>query len=318
MSHEQGPLVRLSDAISPPAEDRPHIPACDEPVRPAPPRTGARQSAWTAVRAVTLSIGALVMLVPLWVLIVNAFKSEQDIRTSPFGVPLSRLSLSHLHDALTDPDFDVVKAYSVTILFVVLVNFLSLLLAAPVSYVVARGRTRWHTALLLLFVAGTFVPSQVLLIPVVYVLKYLGLMGTITGFVLFETTLTLPVSVFLYSAYIRTVPAELDQAAAVDGAGRLRTFWLVVFPLMRPIVATAVILHSLNVWNDFANPQIILGPGSGLYTVTTGVYAAVGKYSTHYAVVFPNLLLAVLPALAFFVIMQRHIISGLTTGATKG
>nr|WP_220296322.1 carbohydrate ABC transporter permease [Streptomyces sp. MBT84] len=258
------------------------------------------------------------MLIPLWVLVVNAFKSEQDIRTSPFGLPLGRLSLSHLHDAFVNPDFNVVKAYGITIVFVALVNVLSLLIAAPVSYVIARGRTPWHTALLLLFVAGTFVPSQVLLIPVVYVLKFLGLMGTIPGFVLFETTLTLPVSIFLYSAYIRTVPPELDQAAAVDGAGRQRTFWLVIFPLMKPVVATAVILHSLSVWNDFANPQIILGPGSGLYTVTTGVYAAVGKYSTHYAVVFPNLLLAVLPALAFFVIMQRHIISGLTIGATKG
>ncbi|MEU3982403.1 carbohydrate ABC transporter permease [Streptomyces sp. NPDC026672] len=316
MSPEPGPLAQLSDSLAPPAESGPPVPAADGPGRPTSP--GTRIGPWTVARPLALAVGALVMLTPLWVLVVNAFKSEQDIRSSPFGLPLSRLSLSHLHDALTDPDFDVVKAYGVTILFVVLVNVLSLLVAAPVSYVVARGRSRWHTALLLLFVAGTFVPSQVLLIPVVYVLKYLGLMGTIPGFVLFETTLTLPVSVFLYSAYIRTVPAELDQAAAVDGAGRLRTFWLVIFPLMRPVVATAVILHSLNVWNDFANPQIILGPGSGLYTVTTGVYAAVGKYSTHYAVVFPNLLLAVLPALAFFVIMQRHIISGLTTGATKG
>ncbi|MFI6019314.1 carbohydrate ABC transporter permease [Streptomyces sp. NPDC051287] len=285
---------------------------------PSHHRPGRRARAWTAVRWSALGAGALLMLVPMWLLAVNAFKSEQDIRTSPFGLPLARLSPSYLRDALSNPDFDVVRAYGITALFVVLVNALSLLIAAPVSYVIARGRTRGHTALLLLFVAGTFVPSQVILIPVVYVLKYVGLMGTIPGFVLFETTLTLPVSVFLYSAYIRTVPPELDQAAAVDGAGRLRTFWLVIFPLMRPVVATAVILHSLSVWNDFATPQIILGPGSGLYTVTTGVYAAVGKYSTHYAVVFPNLLIAVLPALAFFVIMQRHIISGLTTGATKG
>lgn len=265
-----------------------------------------------------LLVCASVMVIPMWLLMVNAFKTEQDIRASPFGLPLTRLTLEPLRNALTDPDFDVLRAYGITLLFVVLVNALSLAVSAPVSFVIARGTTRWHTALLLLFVAGTFVPSQVLLIPVVYVLKYLGLMGTITGFVLFETALTLPVSVFLYSAYIRTIPKELDQAAAVDGIGRLRTFQLIILPLMRPIVATAVILHSLSVWNDFANPQIILGPGSGLYTVTTGVYAAVGKYSTNYAVVFPNLLLAVAPALAFFAIMQRHIISGLTTGALKG
>ncbi|MEU9221074.1 carbohydrate ABC transporter permease [Streptomyces sp. NPDC048376] len=294
-----------------------------QPRRPAPaPRTRRRANGTAAGtslwRLPLLLVSASFMVIPLWLLVVNAFKSEQDIRDSPFGLPLSRLSLRPLRDAFSNPDFDVVRAYGITLLFVLLVNVLSLLVSAPVSYVIARGTTRWHTALLLLFVAGTFVPSQVLLIPVVYVLKYLGLMGTVPGFVLFETALTLPVSVFLYSAYIRTIPRELDQAAAVDGLGRLRTFQLVVLPLMRPMVATAVILHSLSVWNDFANPQIILGPGSGLYTVTTGVYAAVGKYSTHYAVVFPNLLLAVAPALAFFAIMQRHIISGLTSGALKG
>ncbi|MEU9290555.1 carbohydrate ABC transporter permease [Streptomyces sp. NPDC048275] len=296
-------------------------PAPSQPVSAPAPRTRRtpgvlRQAA--AWRVPVLLVCASVMVIPLWLLVVNAFKAEQDIRTSPFGLPLGRLTLDPLRNAFTNPDFDVLRAYGITLLFVVLVNALSLAVSAPVSFVIARGTTRWHTALLLLFVAGTFVPSQVLLIPVVYVLKYLGLMGTITGFVLFETALTLPVSVFLYSAYIRTIPKELDQAAAVDGVGRLRTFQLIILPLMRPIVATAVILHSLSVWNDFANPQIILGPGSGLYTVTTGVYAAVGKYSTDYAVVFPNLLLAVAPALAFFAIMQRHIISGLTTGALKG
>ena len=87
---------------------------------------------------------------------------------------------------------------------------------------------------------------------------------------------------------------------------------------MKPAVVTMVILNTFSVWNDFVNPQIILGPGSGLYTVTTGVYAAVSQYSTDYTVVFPTLLLAVLPAMIFFIVMQRHIIGGLVAGATKG
>ncbi|HUR07087.1 MAG TPA: carbohydrate ABC transporter permease, partial [Nonomuraea sp.] len=92
----------------------------------------------------------------------------------------------------------------------------------------------------------------------------------------------------------------------------------IVCPLLRPAVATMVILNTFSVWNDFVNPQIILGPGSGLYTVTTGVYAAVSQYATDYTVVFPTLLLAIAPLLVFFVFMQRHIISGLTAGSTKG
>ena len=84
------------------------------------------------------------------------------------------------------------------------------------------------------------------------------------------------------------------------------------------VVVTAVILHTIGVWTDFVNPQIVLGPASGFYTITTSVYAAIGRYSTDFTVVYPNLLIAVVPVLIFFVIMQRNIVSGLTSGATKG
>lgn len=269
-------------------------------------------------RAVFLGLVALFMLTPLYVLVVNAFKPQEEILANPFGLPVGALTTRYLSRALHNPQFDIVRGYAVTLLFVVAVNVLSVALAGPVAYVIARSPRRRYRLLLLTFLAGTFIPGQVLVIPVVYVLKTLGLMGTIRGFVLFETALTLPFSVFLYAGYIGTIPATLDQAAAVDGAGRLRTFWKIIFPLMRPVVATMIILNTFSVWNDFVNPQIILGPGSGLYTVTTGVYAAVSQFTTDYSVVFPTLLLAIAPLLVFFVVMQRHIISGLTAGATKG
>ena len=269
-------------------------------------------------RIAFLLVTTVLMLVPMYLLIVSAFKSQQDILQHPFSLSPDQLTTEYLRKAATNPDFNILKGYAVTILFVVSVNVLSVALAGPVSYVIARRSERRYRMLLLLFVAGTFIPSQVLVIPVVYTLKFLGLMGTIPGFVLFETTLTLPFSIFLYAGYIMTIPASLDEAAAVDGAGKHRVFWSIVFPLMKPAVVTMVILNTFSVWNDFVNPQIILGPGSGLYTVTTGVYAAVSQYSTDYTVVFPTLLLAIAPLLVFFVFMQRHIISGLTAGATKG
>ncbi|MCQ4208376.1 carbohydrate ABC transporter permease [Streptomyces longispororuber] len=289
-------------------------PKTPEPVAPAPrrvPRPGR------TVRLVFLAIVATIMLVPLYVLVVNAFKSQSQILTDPFGLPTSG-TLAPLRRALQGEEFDLVRGYAVTLLFVVCVNVLSIALAGPVAYVIARSPRRRFRALMLFFLAGTFIPSQVLVIPVVYVLKTVGLMGTVRGFVLFETVLTLPFSVFLYAGYITTVPRALDEAAALDGCGRNRTFWRIVFPLMRPVVATMVILNTFSVWNDFVNPQIILGPGSGLYTVTTGVYAAVSQYQTDYTVVFPTLLLAVAPLIVFFVFMQRHIISGLAAGATRG
>jgi raffinose/stachyose/melibiose transport system permease protein len=272
----------------------------------------------TILTWVVLGVAALVMLVPLYIMVINAFKPQDAIISSPLAITPDTFSLEYLRAALTSEKFNVVRAYGVTLLFVTLVNLCGIALAAPVAYVIARGRSKWHLGLLLLFVSGLFIPGQVTLIPVVFVLRVLGLINTIPGFVLFETAATLPVTIFLFAAYLKTVPRDIDEAAALDGAGRIRAFWSCVFPIMKPVVATIVVLNSISVWNDFVSPQIILGPSSGIYTVTTGVYAAVGEFSTDYTTVFPTLLLAVSPAIVFFVLMQRHIIGGLVAGATKG
>ena len=129
---------------------------------------------------------------------------------------------------------------------------------------------------------------------------------------------TVPFTIFVFTGFIRMLPTSLDEAAAIDGAGPYRTLWTIILPLMKPILATVFILNTLSVWNDFASPQLILGPGSGLYTVTTGVYASVGEYSADYTQVFPTLLLAVLPILVIFVLTQRWVMSGLAAGAVKG
>ncbi|WP_243229476.1 carbohydrate ABC transporter permease [Microbacterium sp. CIAB417] len=280
-------------------------------------RTSAPVSA-RVVRWIILGAVALLMLVPLYTMVINAFKPQAEIIANPLGLDPATFTFDYLWAAITSSKFNVIAAYGVTLFFVALVNVCCIALAAPVAYVIARGRSKWHMGLLLLFVSGLFIPGQVTLIPVVFVLRLLGLINTIPGFILFETAATLPVTIFLFAAYLRTVPRDIDEAAALDGAGRIRAFWSCIFPVMRPIVATVVVLNSIGVWNDFVSPQIILGPSSGIYTVTTGVYAAVGQFATDYTVVFPTLLLAVLPAMIFFVVMQRHIIGGLVTGATKG
>ncbi|GAB3930738.1 carbohydrate ABC transporter permease [Kribbella albertanoniae] len=269
------------------------------------------------LRTGILTIAGVIMLAPLYLLVVNSFKSQQDIMERPFSF-LVDLSPSYLWDALTAPTYNVVRGYLVTAGFVIGVGLLCLIVTIPAAYVVARGLRRAHRVALMIMLAGLFIPSQVLVIPVVYVLRSINLMGTVPGFLLFETTLTIPVSVFLFTGFIQTIPVQLDEAARIDGASRLRILLQVIVPLMRPAIATVVVLNAVSVWADFVNPQIILGPASGIYTVTTGVYAAIGQFTTNFSAVYPNLLLAIAPVFVFFVFMQRHIISGLTSGALKG
>lgn len=260
----------------------------------------------------------LLMLVPMYLLVVNAFKDQQDIVSSPFSLVPGRLTLQHLADAWNNPDFDIAFGYGVTFALVACVNIVSIGVCAPAAYVIARSPRRVFRAALLFFIAGMFIPTQVILVPVIFVLRALGLMATFPGLVLFMASTTVPFTIFVFTGFIRMLPSSLDEAAAIDGAGPYRTLVRVILPLMKPIIATVFILNSLSVWNDFASPQLILGPGSGLYTVTTGVYASVGEYSADYTQVFPTLLLAVLPILVVFVLTQRWIMSGLAAGSIKG
>lgn len=271
-----------------------------------------------ALRITFVALLSLAMLVPMYLLVVNSFKDQQSILSAPFELNLATATPEFLIQAWNSREFSVPFGYLITFGLVIFVNIVSIGVCAPAAYVIARSPNRLYRAILLFFVAGMFIPTQVILIPVIFVLRGLGLMGTFPGLVLFMASATVPFTLFVFTGFIRLLPKALDEAASMDGAGRLYTLWRIVLPLMKPIVATVFILNALGVWNDFASPQVILGPGSGLYTVTTGVYASVGQYSADYTKVFPTLLLAVVPILLIFILMQRHVMSGLAAGATKG
>lgn len=270
------------------------------------------------VRVAFISLVSLGMLVPMYILVINTFKSQQEILADPLSPAFGTATFQYLADAWNNPDFSILKGYGITFALVLSVNAIAMAVCAPAAYALARTPRPISRLLLFFFIAGMFIPTQVILVPVIFVLRAVGLMGTLPGLILFMTATTIPFTLFVFFGYIRVLPRSLDEAAAIDGAGKYYTLWRIIVPLMRPIIATVFILNSLSVWNDFASPQMILGPGSDVYTVTTGVYAAVGQYSTDYTKVFPTLLLAVIPILVIFIVMQRHIMSGLAAGAVKG
>ncbi|WP_338694135.1 carbohydrate ABC transporter permease [Streptomyces sp. Q6] len=299
------------------ADDRPKAargsrPRSDDTVR------ADREESRSPVRRVLLGVLLVVMVVPIYLLVVNAFKSQQEILDNPFSIPFGGLTFAHMSAAISSPQFNVIGGYGFTLFLVVLVDVFCILLAGPAAYAIARSLQRRTQLVLLYFLAGTFIPGAAVIIPVIYVLREIGLANTVTGLVAHDVASTLPVSIFLFVGFIRTIPVDIDHAATIDGAGRYRTFWTIIFPLMRPAVVTVLILNSIGIWNDFVSPQILLSPSSGHYTVTTAIYAGISQYSTDLTKVFPNLLLAVAPVVIFFIYMQRHIISGLTVGAVKG
>jgi raffinose/stachyose/melibiose transport system permease protein len=269
----------------------------------------------TARPLLTLLAGSL-FSVPLYVVLANTFKDGAKIAPSPMSLPVPP-TLHNLTAVMTRPDrlfwASLANSLIVTTLSVALLTLLS----AMLGHYLARTDSRWGKVTMLVLLSGLMIPPQVILLPIVRVLQLLDLMTTVQGLVLFNVGYYVPFGVFVFAGFVRTIPRELEQAAAIDGAGPLRVFWRVVFPLLRPATASSVIFFSVWIWNDFLNPLIILGPSQGT-TITTGVYRAVGQFQVDFGTLFGLMFLATLPVLVFYLALQKHFVKGLTGGATKG
>jgi raffinose/stachyose/melibiose transport system permease protein len=258
---------------------------------------------------------ATIYAVPLYLVVANVFKPTGDITASPWSIP-TRPTLANLRNVLDSPDQlfwnGLVNSVQITVVSMVAITLVS----AMLGYIIARSHHPAAKILLAFLLFGLMIPNVVILTPLVEVLRDIGLMNTVPGLILANMGYYVPFGVFLFAGFTRTIPIELEEAAAIDGASRLRIFWTIVFPLLRPATASVMIFLSVWIWSDFLNPLIILGPSNGT-TVTVGVYRAVGQHSSDYGQLFAFMLLASLPILALFLAFQRHFVKGLTAGAAK-
>jgi raffinose/stachyose/melibiose transport system permease protein len=286
------------------------------PAPTAPPPRGHRR-AW-AGRGHLVAVGLLTLafVSPIYLTIVNAFKSQDQIIRNPEALPAPP-TLHNLTDALSRPDRIIQIGLTNSAVTVVVSVLLIVPLGAAFSFWLTRRSARLRRIVLAFFAAGLMIPPAVVLLPTIRILTYLHLDHSYPGLILANLGGGyLSFAVFVYSGFLRSIPREIVEAATVDGAGALRAWWTIVMPLLRPATATVAIFLSLWIWNDFMNPQFILGPLKG-QTITTGLYLSLGQYSTNYAQLFGVMLLAAVIPVAGYLALQKQFIAGLTTGANK-
>jgi raffinose/stachyose/melibiose transport system permease protein len=263
--------------------------------------------------------GGLVALfaLPLYVAVVNVFKTNDQILRAPLAVP-TPFTLENLTDGMTRSDnllwiglFNSLVISIGTVVFIVPV-------AAVLAYWIVRRNNRVTRIALLVLMAGLMVPPHVVLLPAVRVLDFLGIAFTFPGVVIFNISGgLLSFAVFVYVGFMALLPASLDDAASIDGASPLQTLRHVIFPLLRPATATVAIFIGLWTWNDLITPLFLLGPAQGV-TVTTGIFIALGQYNNDFGQMFGMMFAAALPILVYYLLLQKHFMSGLLTGSTKG
>ncbi len=268
-----------------------------------------------ALRPIFAVLVSVLFAAPLYLALVNVFKPADAIRARPLAPPFSDFTTANVTNAA---QLSVVQSGLKTSLIITVGALLLMVpLSAMTAYYISRADTRIARLLMLFLLFGLMLPPQVVLIPTTVILRHLHLMFTYWGVILNFAAYYLPFAVFVYAGFLRSVSRELDEAGAIDGASSFKVFWRIIFPLMRPATASVVVIVALWTWNDFLSPLIILGAAHGV-TITTGIYLAIGAYSIDYGQEFGVMFLASLPVLALFLLLQRHFVSGLTAGGTKG
>ena len=278
------------------------------------PLPGAERTTW--LRYVIAILAVFTYAVPLYIAVVNAFKTNEQIAQSPVALP-APFTLDNIVDVLTNPDSDMIGTLGRTAFVTATSVALIVLLGSMLGYYIGRNDRTFQRVLLIVLLLGLSIPSQVLLIPVSQVLRSVGLLSTYPGLILYNVAFYVPFAVLIFSRFMKSIPTELDEAAAIDGAGPLRTYFTIIFPLMRPAAASVTIFVSIWIWNDFVNPLILLGPATGT-TIMAGLYRTLGQYTSDFGGVFAYMFVATLPVLILFLFLQKAFVSGLVAGASKG
>ncbi|MFJ6158751.1 carbohydrate ABC transporter permease [Pseudarthrobacter sp. NPDC092184] len=252
---------------------------------------------------------------PLVFIVLIAVKDRRQAAKLDFSWPTDFSFVENFQQVLAARNFMLVTAFiNSTVLTVASVSIL-VVLSAMVAWVLQRRRSRWNAVANFLILSGLIIPPAV--VPTIWVLQGLGLFKTMPGLILIEVAFGISFCVMIFRAFIASIPRELDEAAVIDGCGPVRLFFRVVFPLLRSVIVTVIVVQSVAVFNDFQNPLYFF-PGDQNATVQLTLFNFQSQFTTSYNLLFMNILLITIPPLVMYLFFNRQIVAGMTAGAVKG
>lgn len=261
-----------------------------------------------------LIIVLVIMMFPVLMMVGDSLRSSYSVGTDPISFPSHFKWENYVY---VFRQMSYLKSLFNSVLITGCSVFVIVLTGSMCSYPLSRLVRRWTTFTYGLFVIGITVPEFVILTPLYIEMHQLGLLNSYPSVILAYSALNLPFAVFFFTGFLKSIPIELDEAAAMDGCSPFGTFWKVILPLLRPATATLSIFISIAVWNDLALPLLFLP--SGKNTVTLGVYSFISSIKGFQtSQLFPAVVLATAPLFLAFLVLQRRIIAGITAGAGKG
>ncbi|MFT4028876.1 MAG: carbohydrate ABC transporter permease [Protaetiibacter sp.] len=263
----------------------------------------------TGVLEAVMIVAALVFLFPIYILVNLALRGADD--ASLPQVPTASPTFDNFITVWTTSD--LVPALLNSVFVTVVAVLLIVLIGSLASYGIVRSTSRWSIPAFYFFLLGLLLPFQLIMVPMYQNFAKLGWIGSPLVLIALYAGQRMPFTIFLYSAFLRQLSTEYEEAASIDGAGVLRRFFQIVFPLMRPVTGSVVILNGLFVWNDFLAPLLYVG-NSQFRTAPIEIYSFVSENATEWPVVFAALIIATLPVLIVFFVLQKSLIQGFASG----
>ena len=278
---------------------------------------GTRKAFLDAIGFIAVVLLFLLYMVPFVLVLLNSFKLKRDIIKNPFSlIPEKGFIVKNYIVAFEKMNF--LRSFGNSVMVTGLATLLVIILAAMVAYYFVRSKNTFSTVCFALMAASMIIPFQAIMIPLVSIYgASLHMLNHRLTLVFLHTGFAMSMSVFIYQGFIKSgIPIALEEAACIDGCSKVQTFFHIVFPLLKPVTATLVILNVLAFWNDYLLPSLVLGKKQ-IMTLPLSTYAFYGTYSADYGTIMAGLVLTVAPILILYLFLQKQIINGVVAGAVK-
>lgn len=266
----------------------------------------------------------ILFMLPLLLVLINSAKDAFSITQYPLRLPEDWGQLGrNIASIWTNPNIQYSQSFFSSVLITVLSLLFIVFLSSQAAWVLVRTKTRLSVFIFTIFVATMVIPFQIVMFPllswfrVVTDITGIRLLRTYAGIILAYLGFGSSLSIFMYHGFIKSIPYELEEAASIDGCGRIRVFYTIIHPILRPIHATVLVLNSIWIWNDYLLPLLILGKSGRVMTIPLAVSNLAGAYVKQWDLMLTAILMSMVPVVVFFLIAQRSIIKGMVQGSIK-
>lgn len=279
----------------------------------------------TFIATIIASIIAIFVLFPFFLVVINSAKSSTDIVISPINLPKNwGQMLDNMKNVIYNANFNYWSSFKSSLIITVVSLALLTVFSCMAAWVLSRNeKKKWSAIIFLMFVSAMVIPFQVVMLPILTIFKTIGnslgipMLSSYTGIIVAYLGFGGSMSIFIFHGFVKGIPKELEEAAKIDGCKHEQIFFKIIFPLMKPVQMTVLILNGLWIWNDYLLPSIMLGLNGRIKTLPIAVSSFVGSYVKQWDLILTAAFLAMIPIIILFLFAQKQIIKGMMEGAIK-